>query len=124
MSTGGGITVHGTVGSTVYHAELPWTSAWVVKIDRQTSEAVSLAGSVIRQAASKSQTAGTATYSGLALEAEAIKIRTLDEGATQVYVSDGSRVYLAIMDAIVSRSVKGGKCKVEASFRMIRKVIG
>lgn len=121
--TGGGITISGTAGSTHYTVDLPFVSSWRVEIARQTSEAVSLAGSVIRQAASKSQSAGTASYSGLVPEAEAVKLRTLDEGTATVVVSDGSRVYEMQMDAQVSRAVRGGRCQADIAFRVVRKIL-
>lgn len=122
-TTGGGITITGTASGTTYTVDLPFVSTWRVEITRQTAEAVSLAGSVIRQAAAKAQSAGTARYSGMVPEAEAIKLRTLDEGTATVVVGDGFRVYEMQMDAKVGTAVRGGRCQVDADFRVVRKIL-
>jgi hypothetical protein len=119
----GAITVVATVGGVLLRADLPWSSGWLVSIDRPMAEFQALAGNVVRQGAAKDDSRGVATYSAMVEEAQADLLKRIDDGASSVILSDSVSLYEAQMDAKVRPEVRGGRRSVQAEFRIIRRIL-
>jgi hypothetical protein len=104
-------------------AVLPWTKDFVIKRIRPSSEEMSLAGTMIRQSADKDISTGTIQYSEMVITADADRLKLIDDNESTCFLSDGEHVYEAEIDATVYPNEKGGRKKVEATFRIVREVI-
>ena len=105
-----------------YCIELPSYEAFGILISKPISSRQTLAGSTIHQTAQKSQSSGTAKYSGKLTTANANILKTLDESTDTLYLSTGTSVYTVTMDAKIMESTTPGKKNVDIEFRIISRL--
>ena len=102
---------------------LPSTGGIALNPDRQQSERISLAGSVIRQVSAFSESSCRATWSGLVDLETGEAILTAYEGSPFCTFDDRGRVYEAVWNPKVTPNPAGGsKRVVSIQFDIIRKV--
>lgn len=112
-----------TVYKTGNEARLPWVTTWRVKKTRPTSERQNLSGGMIRQSGTKADSTGTASYEGPVPEADAIKLRTIDEDYASCFLADGLHLYEAEIDCEIGNTVRGGKVQVSMGVKIVRQIL-
>lgn len=116
------ITLYSKPATTAYCVVLPWCDAWGIKTLRPTSERVSLAGSVIRQAATVAVSTGTAQYSEMVPSIKAAVVRLINAGGATCYLTDSQGVYEVEIDANISPTIEAGRQLVTAAFKVVRRI--
>ena len=103
-------------------AVIPTPVSWSISSSRPQSSRQTLLGTMIHQFAAKSTSASAPKVSQVVSTSQADIIEAIDATSGTCYLSDGERLFLVTIDAIVSGTQSPEKKNVEIEFRIVREV--